>query len=362
MVVDDSVVVRRIISDVLDGDPGIEVVATAANGQIALDKLDTVRPDLITLDIEMPVMDGLETLRNIRRRDRRVPIVMFSTLTERGAAATLDALASGASDFVTKPANVGSVTKGMQAVRDELIPKVLQLCGRTAPPHQLPTPPARTAIGDRPVAAAPLPTRRLRPGGTVTAVVVGVSTGGPNALAAIWPQLTKLTVPVLIVQHMPPVFTTMLAKRLDALGTVPVTEAFDDAPIVAGSALLAPGGHHMVVASGASGPVVRLNDDPPEHSCRPAVDVLFRSAAATFGAGTLALVLTGMGMDGAAGAAAIRDAGGSVIVQDEATSVVWGMPGAVSRAGLADEELPLDRIASALVERAAQRRMKAGVV
>ena len=410
LVVDDSVVVRRLVTTVLDEDDTIEVVGTAANGEIALDKIEALKPDIVTLDIEMPVMNGIETLRAIRQRLPRLPVIMFSTLTESGAAATLDCLASGANDFVTKPANVGSVTLAMQAVRAELIPKVKVLCGRSlqlttpvftaptttsplagrtnptrprsAPPLSGPsarsTPSHRPGVSgdlhgagaDRPV-VAPAASREStigrnvagtpgvpptseggrRPGGRVSLVVIGVSTGGPNALADIWPNLPKLGVPILIVQHMPPVFTTMLASRLDAVGTVPVAEAVDGTDLMPGRAWLAPGDHHMVIERAPMGGRIRLNQDPHVNSCRPAVDPLFDSAAAVFGAGVLSVVLTGMGNDGTRGAAHVLEAGGTVIAQDEATSVVWGMPGSVVAAGLASAVVPLSRIAAEIAAR-----------
>ncbi|MFN8050687.1 MAG: chemotaxis response regulator protein-glutamate methylesterase [Acidimicrobiales bacterium] len=398
LVVDDSVVIRRLVTTVLAEDSDIEVIGTAANGRIAIDKLTSgTLPDVVTLDMEMPVMNGIETLREIRKRWPRLPVIMFSTLTAVGAAATLDALSAGASDFVAKPSNVGSVALGMQAVRDQLIPKVRLLAGRPMTPttHTLPGTPtadaprafarvspapvehtthvARTTPSSHitvrsttpvaPVTARPTParaaidtvatprrfTRALS--GKVTAVVIGVSTGGPNALAEIWPRLAALQVPVLIVQHMPPVFTTMLAKRLDAIGTVRMSEGVQGGVVGKGDGWLAPGDHHMRVEQTPDGVRLCLDQEAPENSCRPAVDPLFRSAAAVYGPGTLAVVLTGMGSDGLAGARAVREAGGTVLAQDEPSSVVWGMPGAVVNAGLADVILPLDRMAAEISAR-----------
>src|SRR5688572_2297083 len=344
MVVDDSVVVRKIVTDVLSADPDIEVVGTAVNGKIAVAKLDQLKPDLVTMDIEMPEMNGIEAVRAIRARaggekHSRVPIIMFSTLTERGASATLDALSAGANEYVTKPANVGSVGQSMESVREQLIPKIKALTGRPATPTRaaVPIPPPRP------------PAPRTGPGKKPAVLVIGSSTGGPEALAKVLPQLpASLPVPVLLVQHMPPVFTRQFAQRLDRLSPLRVVEASDGSQLLPGTVHLAPGDHHLVVRGGARGLHTGLSQGPPENFCRPAVDPLFRSAVAAYDGAVLAVVLTGMGSDGRNGAGEIRAAGGTVVVQDQASSVVWGMPGAISQAGFADEVLPLDRIPEAI--------------
>jgi two-component system chemotaxis response regulator CheB len=334
LVVDDSVVIRRMVSSVLDDDPEIDVVGTAANGRIALDKLPQLRPDIIILDVEMPIMDGLATLRALRPSHPHLPVVMFSTLTERGASATLDALAAGATDYVTKPSHVGSVNASIDRVRTELIPKIKALVGanreRSAPPRQQP-----------PLPTVP-PLRRDR----VDVVAIGCSTGGPDALSAIVAGLPPdLAVPVLVVQHMPPLFTRMFAERLDRSCPLIVREAADGQTVEPGHILVAPGDHHLVLRRQGLDVVVRLTQEPPENYCRPSVDVFFRSVAQVYGSGTLACVLTGMGRDGAKGAERVRAAGGRILVQDQASSVVWGMPGAVATAGLANDIVPLTRIA-----------------
>jgi two-component system chemotaxis response regulator CheB len=341
LIVDDAVVIRQILTGLLSEDPEIEVVGTAANGKLALQKIPQLNPDVITMDVEMPEMDGLQTLREIRKQGLRIPIIMFSTLTERGASATMDALSMGASDYVTKPANVGSVQTAMTRIKEQLIPKIKALAARAHAPVALPVPAPR-----------PIPTvRRMVNHTPIRALAIGVSTGGPNALSALLPQLPgELGVPVFIVQHMPAMFTRLLAERLAAGSSLKVCEASPGQKVVSGQVYVAPGDFHMVVESRADGFVIATNKEMPENSCRPAVDVLFRSVAKAYGPATLGVILTGMGSDGLRGCQNIREAGGRVIVQDEATSVVWGMPGFVANAGLAEKVLPLDQIAGEIVQ------------
>ena len=348
LIADDSVVVRRLLSDILSADPGITIVGAAANGKLALVKLAQTSPDLVILDVEMPEMDGLETLTEIRRLHPRLPVIMFSTLTERGASVTLEALALGATDYVTKPSNTGSLAESRQRVADELIPRIIQLVGRRRPVS-----PA-LAKAAPPVVRAPMPAppKRRGPAEPVDVLAIGVSTGGPNALASLLPMLpADLPVPVLIVQHMPPVFTRLLAERLDRQSAIRVCEAQDGMVVEPGRVYIAPGDHHLTVVNERGRVVVRLNQGPQEQSCRPAVDPLFRSVAEAYGAHTLAVVLTGMGADGMRGATRIAEVGGVILAQDEASSVVWGMPAAVVQAGLAEAVLPLDRIADAVLSR-----------
>ncbi len=357
LVVDDAVVVRKLVTDALSEDPDIEVAGVAANGRIALAKIAQVNPDVVTLDIEMPDMDGLETLAELRKLYPRLPVIMFSTLTERGARVTLDALALGAADYVTKPSNVGSVGEGMRRIRADLVPKIKSLCVAKVP-HVLPA----AAPGPvRPAADARRSvTRPARPGALpsrVDVVVIGVSTGGPNALAEVVPALPRdFSVPVLVVQHMPPIFTRLLGERLDKMCDLAVAEAEEGGVVEAGRVWIAPGDHHMRVRRSGTTVAVRLDQEPPENSCRPAVDVMFRSAVETYGPGVLAVVLTGMGQDGLRGCERIKEAGGAVVVQDKATSVVWGMPGFVAGAGLADSVLPVDRVAGEIMRRTAEGR------
>ncbi|RIK77543.1 MAG: chemotaxis response regulator protein-glutamate methylesterase [Planctomycetota bacterium] len=337
LIVDDSALVRRLLADVIGGDPLLEVVGMASNGRLALDMLSRLQPDVVTLDVEMPELDGLGTIRALRRTHSRLPVIMFSTLTERGAEATLDALSLGANDYVTKPSNVGGVLAGMQAVRESLIPKIKALAGRDVR--------AGGAAPASPSIRRPMVSRR---GAAIEIVVIATSTGGPNALAEVVPKLPAgFLVPVAIVQHMPPMFTAQLAARLDQRSALRVREGVAGQTLQAGDVWIAPGGFHLRLASSLLKKTLVTDQAPPENSCRPAADVLFRSAAEVYGAGVLGVVMTGMGCDGLKGSEAILASGGRVICQDKATSTVWGMPGAV--ASLADAVLPLAQIADRIV-------------
>ncbi|MBX9678080.1 MAG: chemotaxis response regulator protein-glutamate methylesterase [Gemmataceae bacterium] len=358
MVVDDAVVVRRMVSDVLASDPDLEVAATAPNGRIALAKIPQVNPDLITMDVEMPEMNGLETLKELRKTHPMLPVIMFSTQTQRGASATLDALSLGATDYVTKPANVGSVAEGMQRLREQLIPKIRLYCKSKIQ--------ASASISIRPSATPKGEAGGMRMASAGNSMVellaVGVSTGGPNALAELLPQLPgDLPVPVVIVQHMPPVFTQLLANRLDAQCAIRVHEGMAGGKLTPGHAWIAPGDFHMSILNATTSKMLTLHQGPPENSCRPAVDVLFRSAVESYGSGVLGVILTGMGRDGLRGCERIHEAGGQILAQDEASSVVWGMPGFVARAGLAEKVLPLKEMAQEIVRRVQRGRSRNSV-
>ena len=347
LVVDDSVVIRRMVSNVLSSDPLIEVVGAAANGRIALAKIPQVNPDLITLDIEMPEMNGLEALAEIRKTYPSLPVIMFSTLTERGAAATLDALALGANDYVTKPSNLGSAALSMQRIREELVHKIKVFCSKVVGPEGAPARPEPPP--------APAPRRRTVQMGIrerPEIVAIGVSTGGPNALAEVLPALpADFPVPVVIVQHMPPMFTKLLAERLASQSAIHVGEGAFGESLEPAQAWVAPGDYHMTLARDTDSIRLQTNQAPPENSCRPSVDVLFRSVAEVYRPRTLAVVMTGMGKDGLRGCEHVQEVGGQVLVQDEASSVVWGMPGFVAQAGLADRVLPLERIGFEIVRK-----------
>jgi two-component system, chemotaxis family, protein-glutamate methylesterase/glutaminase len=340
LLVDDAVVVRKVLGQAIAQDPALEVAGTAVNGRIALTKFPALQPDIVLLDIEMPEMDGLETVRELRKLSTRVPIIMFSTLTERGAAVTLEALALGATDYVTKPSNLdGKAT--MEAVVGELIPKIRALCRVPGAHNFLPVTPPAPQVPSVQTARVYCPAK---------IVVIGVSTGGPDALARLLPSLpATLPVPVLIAQHMPPIFTNMLASRLSSKSELRVRECVSGETVAAAQAVIAPGDFHMIVQQEFNSVRLKTHQGPRENFCRPSVDVLFRSVAQVYGERALAVVLTGMGQDGLKGCEALRAAGARVFVQDEATSVVWGMPGFVARAGLADKILPLDQIALEIV-------------
>ncbi len=342
LVVDDSIVVRRVVTEELTAQPDIEVVGMAANGRIAVEKMSQLNPDLVTLDIEMPEMDGLTALTHMRQTHPRTPIIMFSSLTELGAAATLEALSRGASDFFAKPGGAGGLESSRQVIRSELIPAIRALCAR------------KSAPASSPATIPQMPS--LRHTSTVTSRVeilaIGTSTGGPNALAGLFSALpASFPVPIVVVQHMPPMFTQMLADRLTKNSSIPTAEAKSGTELEPGKAWIAPGDYHLVVERDGGRIRTKIHQEPHENACRPAVDPLLRSAASVYGRSCLAVILTGMGRDGLRGCEAIRAAGGQILAQDEATSVVWGMPGFVVRAGLADGVLPLCGIAGEIVRR-----------
>jgi two-component system, chemotaxis family, protein-glutamate methylesterase/glutaminase len=354
LVVDDSVVFRRALTDELSRDSALEVVGTAPNGRIALAKLGQLSPDLVILDVEMPEMNGLQALKELRKTYPHLAVIMFSALTERGAEATLDALALGATDYFTKPAESWGLDESLRVIREQMIPMIKAICTPSRPQN---APTGASSISLTP-AKVPVAT------GVIRVLVIGASTGGPNALSEIFTQLpADFPVPILIAQHMPPMFTRLLAERLSAQSPIRVQEASSGSVLKPGEAWVAAGDYHMAVAMHGTDYRLLLHQGPPENSCRPSVDVLLRSVAKTFGADSLTVILTGMGQDGLRGCESIRALGGQVLAQDEATSVVWGMPGYVAQAGLADRVLPLPLIAGEIVQRvrAKKRPVKYGV-
>ncbi len=355
MIVDDSAVMRSLLRSVVCSDPGLEVAGTAADGESALMTIETACPDLILLDVEMPVMDGLVTLKQLRAKGNKMPVIMCSSLTQRGAKVTIEALAGGASDYVTKPAGQSGREAATLALAQELIPKIhalVSLAPWQVQPHPaFPRVPGTVQPGSaRPPLLMPMvPRFNAQPVSSVPVVLgIGVSTGGPAALDILLPLLpASFPLPIVIVQHMPELFTKPFAERLDGRCGLRVREAVEGDPMRAGSIYIARGNWHMEVMAAtrvSQVPTLHLNQGPLENYCRPAVDVLFRSLAAVYGSGVLAVVLTGMGSDGMVGCRLVSEQGGSVLAQDQATSTVWGMPGAVTNAGLANNVLPLNAI------------------
>ena len=345
---DDAVVMRKLITEALSRDPTIEVVGVAANGLIALQKIPQVNPDIITLDVEMPEMDGIATLKELRKTYPKLPVIMFSTLTARGAETTLDALAAGATDYVTKPSNVGNVVECIARLQSELIAKIKVHCRHLGVDASHALPPKKISAGGMPVIPV-LPSPNKLP---VELVCIGTSTGGPNALAEVFKKFpADFPVPIVIVQHMPPLFTAMLADRLTANTPIKFHEGAEGQVLEPGHAYIAPGGKHMEVRRVLNRLQLHLHEAPPENSCRPAVDVMFRSVVNVCGGNVLGVVMTGMGQDGLRGCEHIREKRGQVVVQDEASSVVWGMPGYVANAGYADKIVPLNQIAFEMIRR-----------
>ena len=372
LIVDDSTVMRSLLRAVVCADAGLEVAGTAADGASALNVIPILRPDLILLDVEMPVMDGLATLGELRRRGHKMPVIMCSSLTQRGAKVTLEALAGGASDYVAKPAGHASREAAIRALGQDLVARIHALTGQAQGQAQgqsqgQPQGQARPAFPG--AARAPLmlpmaPPPKAQPISSLPAVLaIGVSTGGPAALDILLPSLPgNFPLPVLVVQHMPELFTSLFAERLDGRCKLRVREASEGDQVRAGTIYIARGNWHMEVQAASRGGLpatLHLNQGPLENHCRPAVDVLFRSAAAVYGAGVLAVVLTGMGSDGMLGCRAIRDHGGAVLAQDQASSTVWGMPGAVTNAGLAHRVLGLNDIAPEILRLAARTHSEA---
>ena len=376
LIVDDSAVMRSLLRSVVTADAALEVAGTAEDGVSALSNLTLNHPDLILLDVEMPVMDGLVTLKELRRRGHKMPVIMCSSLTQRGARVTIEALAGGAADYVTKPAGQSGREAALSTLSQELLPKIHALTGssRTQASTQSLNPLAFRAPASLPGTARPPLVPSLKKPSSVslrsqpitstpTVVAIGVSTGGPAALDVLLPALpAAFPLPVVIVQHMPELFTRLFAERLNGHCNLRVQEASEGDPVRFGNIYIARGNWHLEVLSqspASAPPTLHLSQGLPESHCRPAVDVLFRSVARVYGQGVLAVMLTGMGSDGLLGSRVIREQGGSVLAQDEASSTVWGMPGAVATAGLAHRILPLDAIAPEILRIASRSRADA---
>ncbi len=354
MIVDDSIVVRGLVSSWVDKEPKMRTVAKCANGAIAVEKVATFKPDIIVLDIEMPVMDGIEALPRLLKNSPDTTVIMASTLTQRNAEISLKALSLGAADYVAKPTSNSGVSTS-SAFRKDLLEKIRALGESKAkikrPVRRSKPNDAKTGSINQSVTNADQEIK-LRDFSLMPPKVlaIGSSTGGPPAmmkvLEQLGPAINKL--PVLITQHMPATFTKIFAGHLTRACGFSAAEGIDGEQLIPGRIYVAPGGRHMIIERNGAIPVIRLTDGPDINYCKPAVDPLFESVVKVYGASTLATVLTGMGVDGSKGALKIADAGGSVIAQDEATSVVWGMPGATAKLGACSAVLPIDQIAAKL--------------
>ncbi len=355
LIADDEVLIRRMISDVLE-EQGMHVAGLAANSQLALAKIPQVNPDVILLDLEFDGLTGLRTLADIRKSYPVLPVIMLGSMKDKTVNLAMEALSLGAHDYVIIPQSIRNADAIKEGLRADLIPKVKMYCpafnDKEEPPVATPKRTSPPPVKTRPLT---LP-KNIKPQ-RVDIVAIGVSTGGPNALAYLLPEFPKdFPVPIVIVQHMPPYFTELLAKRLDDKSAIGVKEGAAGDILQPGIALLAPGDFHMVVKREDSRTFIQTHSGPQENSCRPAVDVLFRSVGAIYGANTLAVILTGMGQDGLRGCELIYELGGQVLVQDEKSSVVWGMPGFVYKAGLADQALPLTQLSAEITKRAREFR------
>ena len=339
--VDDTAAVRHILTQILEEDPDIVVVGTASDGQQGLERLTRVEADLLILDVEMPGMGGLEMLKALKASKSTLPVLVFSSITERGAMVTIEALSLGANDYVPKPAMVGTAAEARDYIRNSLLSKIKSLFKLD------PDTPAKTPT----LSTTPNTSYRRIPS-RVDLVVIGSSMGGPKALGEIMSALPEdFPVPILLVQHMPAVFTKALAARLDQNSKLSISECDQPTVVEPGQVLLAAGDYHMTLSRQGDQVIAAPLRSEPVNFCRPAVDILFNSAAEHFGANTLAVVLTGMGQDGLDGCRTLTEAGAQILVQDRASSAVWGMPGAVSRAGLATAEYPLIKMADEITRR-----------
>ncbi len=349
MICDDSAVIRRAISTILEADAGIHVVARVGNGKEALNAIVLQPIDVVVLDIEMPVMDGLTALPLLLKAAPGVSVIMASTLTTRGADVAMRAIRLGAADTIPKP-SAADIQDGRFAA--ELLARVKGLArmrrsARSPAPASTPlaaVTPAGGGAGTRQVLAPP-------PRQAPLLLAIGSSTGGPNALFTLIKSLNaSIKVPIVLTQHMPPTFTAILADHIDKLGVLPCAEARHGAPLRPGHITLAQGDRHLLVRRGLGGMTAELSDTPAENFCRPAVDPMLRSAVAAADGRVLVVMLTGMGQDGMLGTKAVVDAGGAALAQDEASSVVWGMPGAITKAGLAHAVLPLSQMGAKILK------------
>ena len=356
LIVDESVVIRRSLALAFSREPDFEMVGSAPSGRVALMKIPILRPDLIALDVEMPETDGVGTLAAIRKAYPQILVIILSVPTERGATATLDALALGALDYVTKPETGARGDDKLQILAHELISKI-RACSSRVSKDDSPQPSDGIWI------TRTVPTAASGSAKRTDVVAIGVSTGGPNALMEVLPEFpANFPVPILIVQHMPPMFTRLLAERLAVHCKIRVSEGRSGQQLCPGAAWIAPGDFHMTVEREGNAVNIVTRRNEPENSCRPAVDVLFRSVAQVYRSHVLAVVMTGMGQDGLRGCQQIHASGGQVIVQDEASAIVWGMPSFVVKAGIADRIVPLPELASEILNRVRRYRSETALI
>lgn len=368
LVVDDTIVYRKIISDVLAEIPGVNIVGSASNGKTALHRIASLKPDLITLDIEMPEMNGLEVLEHIKKENIDVSVIMLSTLTVEGGEMTIRALELGAFDFIPKP-QAGKMAENKQAVTNQLKPIIKALIRKKELRRKIHAKSIQSSIAVKkaPVAythrkSALLPVKTIKPVSRIISkipkskseiIAIGISTGGPNALSKMMPMLPgDINVPIVIVQHMPPVFTKSLAKSLNAKCAITVKEAENGEILQANIAFIAPGGKQMKIMAHANGKdrVIKITDDPPVNSCKPSADYLFNSVASHYIGRATAVIMTGMGSDGTAGLKLMRQNGATIIAQNEATCIVYGMPKEPVESATAEIIAPLEKIAAEIVK------------
>ncbi len=350
LVVDDSVLYRKVLSDVLSSIPGVEVVGTATDGNVALAKIPQLKPDMLTLDFDMPELDGLMVLENVRVDHPDLKTVMVSTHTKEGAAITLKALELGALTFITKP-RTDNPLESRTVLFDQLLPVVKEVRAQIHPlQHSVNKSRAISHPFNNNAAIKQTTSRAVS--GRIQIVAIGISTGGPKALAQLIPCLPEaLRIPVVIVQHMPSDFTAALAEFLDQKSALKVVEAENNMALTRGTVFIAPGGRQMRVVSVSGKSMLEINDDPPENHCQPSVDYLFRSISKVYGKHALAIIMTGMGSDGVLGLRLMKRLGAQVIAQDRQSCVVFGMPGEAINAGVVDQVVPLDHIATQIIQR-----------
>ncbi len=345
LIVDDSSVIRRTLKTVLLSDPDFNLVGAGSDGKEGVELALKLKPDLVILDVDMPKMNGLEVLAELKKKNPELPIIMFSSLVQKGSLITLDAISLGADDYFCKP-STGSAEETIELLKKDLLPRLKAVFKKNQ---------STSGVFNLPQAAKKVLKENIK-SVTPKILAIGVSAGGPEALKILLTALPPLPVPAIITQHMPAGFTKSLADHLNTQTKHPVTEAIDGDTLVAGKFLLAPGDYHMVLEPCLAGNKVRLNQNPPENYCRPAVDPMLRSVAKIYGASALTVILTGMGQDGLEGCKVIHKAGGKILVQDQATSVVWGMPGSVYKEGLAEEALSIHDLALAIMTRLNQKQ------